>query len=219
VDVSENRGLDVAILDSDRRFRSVPERRVSPDRLMTIIDSLKPDVEVVAIDSPPSIGTSGSSRECELALRRRGVNIFSTPSDAERFARPFYNWMRFGQAAFEAAAAVGFPLYSSGQEVLGHSVEVFPHASDVFLRGKLPPRGVTGNPRRKREWRIATLELAGVDSADQLSSLDAVDAALAALTGLHGVEGTFEAIGRQPFFILVPATSRDRFYRTQPAVD
>jgi predicted nuclease with RNAse H fold len=207
VDVSENRGLDVVVLDNKRRLVEIPESRVSPDGLRAIIESLKPDVDVVAIDSPPGIGIAGASRECELALRLRGVNIFSTPSDATRFARPFYNWIRVGHKAFTAAEAAGFPLFTSENTIRGCSIEVFPHATDVFLRGCLPPAGVTRRVSRKRNWRSETLRLAGVEETDRLTSLDAVDAALAALTGLHAIEGAVEAIGDPPFWIIAPRSA------------
>jgi predicted nuclease with RNAse H fold len=203
VDVSENRGLDVVVVDSRRHLAGSPRRRVSPDELRTRLDELKPDLAVVAIDSPPGIGLSGRSRPCELELRGRGVNVFSTPSDPARFARPFYNWMRVGQEAFQAARAAGFELFTPGRGVRGSALEVYPHASDVALRGGTPPPGVTRSTSRKRKWRSETLRRAGLD-AGALGSIDAVDAALAALTGQYGLEGSFEAVGSPPFFIIVP---------------
>jgi predicted nuclease with RNAse H fold len=207
MDVSENRGLDVVVMDSGRRLVGPPRERVSPDELRTCLEGLKPDLAVVAIDSPPGIGRSGRSRPCELGLRARGLNIFSTPSDPARFARPFYNWMRVGQEAFQAARAAGFELFTPGRGVRGSALEVYPHASDVALRGGAPPPGVTRSASRKRKWRSETLQLAGLDPG-ALGSIDAVDAALAALTGLYGLEGAFEAVGSPPFFIIVPTGER-----------
>jgi predicted nuclease with RNAse H fold len=207
VDVSENRGLDVVIMDSRRNLVGPPLPRVSPDALRARLEDLKPDVAAVAIDSPPAPGLSGRSRPCELKLRARGVGIFSTPSDPARFARPFYNWMRVGQDAFQAARAAGFELFSPGRGVGGSALEVYPHASDVALRGHPPPPGVTRSAARKRKWRSETLQLAGLD-ADRLRSIDAVDAALAALTGMYGLEGSFEAVGTPPFFIIIPIAGR-----------
>ncbi len=207
VDVSENRGLDVVVMDSRRRLTGPPLRRMSPGELGTRLDGLKPDLAVVAIDSPPGLGISGRSRPCELGLRARGLSIFSTPSDPARFARPFYNWMRVGQEAFDAARAAGFELFTPARGVRGSALEVYPHASDVALRGRPPPPGVTRSGGRKRKWRSETLRLAGLDD-DRLRSIDAVDAALAALTGLYGLEGSFEAVGTPPFFIIVPTAGR-----------
>jgi predicted nuclease with RNAse H fold len=209
VDVSENRGLDVVVLDSDRHLAVAPERRMSPGGLGRLLGSLGDDVGVVAIDSPPGPGLSGPSRACELVLRRRGVPVFSTPSDPARFARPFYNWVRVGARAFEAARSAGFGLFVGGDSVEHRAVEVFPHASDVFLRGHRPPSGVTRRAGTKRRWRTETLRRAGMEEVDQLRSLDAVDAALAAVTGLHGLERNFEAVGEPPFLIVVPAAAVD----------
>ena len=196
------------VLDSMRRLAGPPRRRVSPDELLVCLQGLKPDVAVVAIDSPPALGLSGASRPCELRLRARGLNIFSTPSDPVRFARPFYNWMRTGHDAFEAAEAAGFELFAPEKGIRDSALEVYPHATDVVLRGRPPPPGVTKNAGRKKKWRTETLELAGVTESDRLGTLDAVDAALAALTGLCGLEGSFEAVGAPPFFIVLP-TVRD----------
>jgi predicted nuclease with RNAse H fold len=205
VDVSENHGLDLVVMDGRRRIVGPHLPRVSPDELRKRLDELKPDLAVVAIDSPPGPGISDKSRPCELSLRARGVNIFSTPSDPSRFARPFYNWMRVGQEAFQAAQAAGFELFSPGNGVRGSALEVYPHASDVALRGGPPPAGVTGGTGRKKSWRSETLRLAGVEGTDRLRSVDAVDAALAALTGLCALESSFEAVGSSPFFIVIPA--------------
>ena len=187
-----------------RRLSGPPRQRVSPDELLVCLEGLKPDVAVVAIDSPPAIGLSGASRPCELRLRARGLNIFSTPSDPVRFERPFYNWMRTGHQAFQAAQAAGFELFAPEQGICDSALEVYPHATDVALRGRPPPPGVTNNAGRKKKWRTETLELAGLTESDRLRTLDAVDAALAALTGLCGLEGSFEAVGAPPFFIVIP---------------
>jgi predicted nuclease with RNAse H fold len=213
VDVSEKRGLDVVVLDAQRRLVEPPRAGLPPDGLESLIESLKPDAAVVAIDSPPGPGISGPSRECELALRRRGVNIFSTPSDPIHFEERFYNWIRVGRAAFEAASAAGFEPFDLGRDIQGTAIEVYPHASDVFLRDCLPPSGVTRQKNRKKQWRSETLRRAGVTEIGQLSSVDAVDAALAALTGLDALEDDFEALGESPFFIIVPAGHTEAFSR------
>jgi predicted nuclease with RNAse H fold len=204
VDVSEKRGLDVVVLDSMRRLADPPRQRVSPDELLVYLDGLKPDAAVVAIDSPPALGLSGASRPCELRLRARGVNVFSTPSDPARFEKPFYNWMRTGHEAFEAARAAGFGLFAPEKGIRDSALEVYPHGTDVALRGGPPAPGVTKNPGRKRKWRTETLRMAGLRESHRLRSLDAVDAALAAFTGLCGLEGSFEAVGAPPFFIVIP---------------
>ena len=92
VDVSLRRGLDVVALDDERRLVGTPERLLSNEDLTTFLRRVKPDV--VAIDAPSDWGTTGSSRACESELRHLGVNIFSTPSDANVRDNPFYGWMQ-----------------------------------------------------------------------------------------------------------------------------
>ncbi|HUR78857.1 MAG TPA: DUF429 domain-containing protein, partial [Acidimicrobiales bacterium] len=178
----------------------------------------------VAIDSPPTRGREpgASSRACERELRRLGVNIFLTPSDAEKFAHSFYDWIRVGGRAFAAAADAGYPLQDDAAVVRGRALEVFPHASDVFLRGCLPPPGTTRRVRSKRAWRLATLHAAGV-STERLCvnrvgepTLDSIDAALAAVTARHAVEGTFSVFGETGQWIVVPGTTVEPFVRGGP---
>lgn len=213
VDVSETRGLDVVVIDEGRRLAGPPRARVDADALTAVLAELGPDVCVVAIDSPPAPGSGGKARPCEAALRRRGIQIFSTPAAAEDFAAPFYNWVRVGIRAFSAAEAAGFPLLRAAGAAEGHALEVFPHASDVALRGVLPPAGTSRSPRHKLAWRRETLRSAGVADLDVLGSLDAVDAALAALTGLLALDGAVEFVGEEPFLIAIPEHPAARFVR------
>lgn len=154
-----------------------------------------------------------TSRLCERQLRALGVNIFLTPSDPERFAGPFYDWVRVGSRAFDVAAAVGYPLQNDPGVVRGCALEVFPHASDVFLRGCLPPVHTTRRVGRKRAWRLATLEAAGVNTSDLCvnrvgaPTLDSIDAALAAITALRAVDGEFSVFGSAGEWIVVPETT------------
>jgi predicted nuclease with RNAse H fold len=215
VDVSENRGLDVVILDAARRLACPPLRRLSPVDLRDVLRS-ETEIGVVAIDSPPGPGRDGPTRRCEQAMRALGIKIFSTPADPQRFARPFYNWIRIGQQAFAAAADAGFALLGATEvdkrvdAFRGRALEVFPHATDVFLRGHLPPAGVTRSPLMKKRWRSETLARSGVVEIDRLTTPDAVDAALAALTGLYFLEGTFEGLGEAPDLIIVPSVPPKR---------
>jgi len=184
VDVSANRGLDLVWLAEDRTVAKTA-KRVKPADLPACLAGLLPDV--VAIDSPPSWGTSGGSRLTERELRRFGINSFGTPSDPKQAENAFYDWMRQGIAAFSAIAD-RFPRYHNGP-ARGTAMEVFPHATAVVLAGCLPPRGAS-----KRTWREQILRTAGV-ATDELSSIDQVDAALAALTGLMALEGRSTALG------------------------
>jgi len=218
VDVSERRGLDVVVLDDDGQVAEA-HCRLDADQLGAVLRRWHP--AAVAIDSPPGSGLDpdAAARECEQQLRRLGIQIFSTPSDGLKFAGAFYNWIRVGMQAFDAAAAAGYPRLIDPAVVRGHALEVFPHASDVFLRGLLPPSGTTKRIAHKRAWRLATLESAGVRPdglcANRFNqpTMDSIDAALAALTARRAVEGMFSAWGKAGEWIVVPVAATIRFAR------
>jgi hypothetical protein len=222
VDVSVRRGLDVVVLDG---LSAIVEARshLTPSELGPLLERWRPGV--VAIDSPPGPGqdAAATSRACERELRDLGVNIFLTPSSPERFARPFYDWIRVGMLAFNAAATAGYPLQDDAMVVQGRTLEVFPHASDVFLRGYLPPAGTTRRLRSKREWRLGTLRAAGVDTdglcVNRLGqpTLDSVDAALAALTARCALTGAFSVWGALGEWIVVPGATDRPFERAPNA--
>ena len=178
-------------LDRQRRLISPPMRHQSPMDLRRLLEGLRPDA--VAIDSPPRFIRSGSSRECERALMRLGIQCYATPSEAAS-KNHFYDWMREGHKAFRVAQDTGYELYLQGRSVRNQAIEVFPHASAVVLRGKLPPHGWSRKRALKKKWRENVLRSRGVDT-EPLVSLDEVDAALAALTGLLALEGAFLGIG------------------------
>jgi predicted nuclease with RNAse H fold len=214
VDVSKTRALDVVVLDERRRLVGAARSRVSPTEPGKLLSALGRKAAVVAIDSPPGPGLAGGTRPCEAALRRRGVQVFSTASDPQRFAGQFFDWARVGMLAFEAARGAGFEPYAEGAGVCKRALEVFPHATDVFLRGELPPARTSRSKAAKRQWRYETLRSAGVEVGPS-ASLDTVDAALAALTGQLALLGQYEAIGEDPFFIIVPGVGavKGRFLR------
>jgi len=161
--------------------------------LSTVIRDAKPDV--VAIDSPPQWGKNGKSRLIETQLRKLGINVYSCPEDPGN--HPFYRWMREGFRVFEAVAAEGFSLYR-GHPITGpQSIEVFPHASAVTLRGSLPVKGIL-----KQRWRRRVLVEAGVH-VEALNTVDQIDAGLAALTGTRFLEGRFSYIGEPGEAVLV----------------
>jgi len=191
VDVSVKRRLDVVVLDESGRIVEAPRERQSAEDLEAALSRLHP--AVVAIDSPPAFGVDGRSRLAERRLMQVGINIYATPSDPAARSRPFYRWILAGMEAYEAAERAGFFLYRGPGPVTGRAIEVFPHASAVCLRGKLPPLRLRRKSQRA-QWRKAALASRGV-AVETLHSLDQVDAALAALTGLLAVRGIFTAVG------------------------
>jgi predicted nuclease with RNAse H fold len=211
VDVSERRGLDVVVLGSDRQLLAAPWRRQEPVGLSALLDEWRP--VMLAIDSPPTWGTTGTSRHAERELARLGIPCFRTPSDPLRYQHRFYNWMRAGHEAFAAAAAAGYPPYWGGPSPAGHALEVFPHAAAVALRGARPPTGTARRPGEKRRWRVGVLETAGVDTS-LLLSLDAVDATLAALTAVLVAAGSWFTLGHpDDGYVVLPGSCPAQPYR------
>ncbi len=215
VDVSASRGLDLVLLDERRRLVGAPLRKQSPDDLRRLLEQSAPDV--VAIDAPPCLGTTGGSRACERRLLALGLHCYFTPSDARVLERPFYAWMRTGFAAFEAATAAGYARFDGASPPRRAAIEVFPHGTAVALDGALPPPRTCRDGARKRAWRVRVLERSHVDTGE-LRSLDQVDAALAALTGLRALAGEFWTVGdASDGFIVLPGTARgERFVHLPP---
>jgi len=196
VDVSVRRGLDVVVLEGDRRLAGPPLRRQTPEDLEALLTRVRPGA--VAIDSPPAWGLRGTSRRAERELIALGLPCFRTPSDPALRDHPFYGWMFAGHAAFAAAARAGYPCFrgAPGEDGRRQALEVFPHGAAVALAGHRPPPGTARRPAAKRRWRTAVLAAAGVD-VTALRTLDAVDAALAALVAVIVAEGgDWFAVGR-----------------------
>jgi predicted nuclease with RNAse H fold len=192
IDVSLVRRLDVVALADSGRIVFGPIKAAVTD-IPAILREVNPDV--VAIDSPPQWGTDGKSRLIEKQLRKVGINIYSCPTDPGN--HPFYAWMREGFKAFDAAIGEGFGLYRGGPMKRRQSIEVFPHASAVVLRGSLAPVGVA-----KSVWRRAVLEAAGIDCSE-MRTTDHLDAALAAFTGLKFLTGDFSVVGTPGEAVLI----------------
>jgi predicted nuclease with RNAse H fold len=220
IDVSLNRGLDVVVMAADRTI-AWARAGVEPEEVEGLLRECEPGV--VGIDSPPGPGTEPGkrTRQGERQLRALGVNVFSTPSDHDRYAIPFYDWVRVGARTFEAAARAGYSQQELADEVEHRALEVFPHATDVFLRGCLPPASVRQRMASKRAWRLETLHRAGVDPTGLCvnrngdPTLDSVDAALAALTGLIALEGDCTSLGFDGEWIVIPGTTDDPLQRCE----
>ncbi len=192
IDVSLVRGLDVVVLAESGRVSYGPVKVNTAD-IPAVLKDANPDV--VAIDSPPQWGTNGKSRLIETQLRKVGINIYSCPENPGN--RRFYAWMEEGFKVFDAAFAEGFERYRGGPITGRQSIEVFPHASGVSLRGSVPAKG-----NLKLDWRREVLNNAGVQ-ADGLKTVDEIDAGLAALTGVRFLQGRFSYVGEPGDAVLV----------------
>lgn len=164
VDVAATRGCDVVTIGST--LVAQPLGRVHTGReLAELCAAVGPDA--IAIDAPARWAGSGR-RACERALTEHRISVFSTPDAARGAANPFYDWMRTGFEMF--AAVAGYP-----------TLETFPHAVAIALRGERPEGSLMKHPARKRAWRREALEAVGVDTV-ALTTIDEIDAALCAVT-------------------------------------
>jgi predicted nuclease with RNAse H fold len=177
VDVAARRGCDVVALGPAGIAEPLGRVHTGAE-LAARLTEVSP--AVVAIDAPSRWATAGR-RACERALSARGLSVFTTPDAARGSTNSFYAWMRTGFAMFEGAA--GYP-----------TLETYPHAVAVALRGEVPGRALAARPAEKREWRRSALEVAGVDTS-HLRTIDEVDAALCAVTGRWFLGGRTEALG------------------------
>jgi predicted nuclease with RNAse H fold len=109
-----------------------------------------------------------------VELTKRGINLFSTPTQERGAGHKFYSWMEVGFDMFEAAKSYK-PL------------ETFPHAVAVAINGCLPKEG-------KRSSRVAALHTVGVDTRE-LRTIDQIDAALCAYTAWQWLEGDVVSVG------------------------
>jgi predicted nuclease with RNAse H fold len=209
IDVGVGKGLDLVLLDDDRRPVWV-RSRVGVDELGEHVE--RAGADVLAIDAPHAWAPTGRSRLTERLLAEMNLHAFNTPSAAHAGTNRFYAWMETGFRVFAVAADHGFPRYAAG-DPRRTAMEVFPHASAAVLSGCLPPRGVT-----KRAWRARVLGAHGV-ATRELTSSDRIDAALCALTGILALEGKRFAPGdpREGVIVLPAVSLPARPYRAAPA--
>jgi predicted nuclease with RNAse H fold len=194
VDVAARRGCDVVTLDDALVARPVG-RVHRADELRTLLAPLAPGV--VAIDAPPAWAAPGGTRSCERALMARGISVFATPDATRGGASSFYDWMRTGFEMFDGARPCP-------------TLETFPHAVAIALRGRPPEHGLLKHPAAKKAWRRDALDAAGIDHG-ALRTIDEIDAALCAVTGRWFLEGRTVALGDPDEGVLtVPVGLPDR---------
>ena len=86
IDVSANRGFDVAIVDDDRRLVLLAKAR-DLEAVAVIVRGLPPE-SVVAVDAPPApsrglVEGGKRYRVAEEALHRLGVSLYPVPPDED----------------------------------------------------------------------------------------------------------------------------------------
>lgn len=153
---------------------------------------------VVGIDVPCRWSLTGLVRPSERALAAEGLHTFSTPSQVNGVAHPFYPWMVQGANLYRCLDP-DYRLFE-GQRSVSDQVcfETFPHAVACALAGKIL------SAKQKCADRSRLLHEAGV-SAEALANIDWIDAALCALVAHHLVMGTFKTYGDvAEGFIVVP---------------
>lgn len=205
VGLLEGRGLDLVALDSSRQILERARHLHSLDGLTRIVVDLAPDV--VCIDSPSQWAYPGARRPAEAELTRRGINLYTTPSEDR--AGPFHRWMQDGFAVFDALAN-HYPRYTGG-DVRGTAAEFYPHASAVALVGRI------GDFANKIQVRRQLLREQGIDES-KLADGDQVDAALGALTGLIALEGGHSWVGQGKDAMLLPVPRLPHKFERAPAV-
>jgi hypothetical protein len=222
VDVSLGRGLDVVVMEGSVVKEVLT--RVGQGQLERLVRDLQP--EAVAIDAPPKPGlgllrdpaegarlrvpprpgTHLSRRIAEYELSRRGIGSHQTHWDVQHL----FSWMTAGFDAFAATKRAGYPPYLGSPLAHGRSLEVFPYASYVVLRG-------CSSPSRKGRlgWRRAILDEVGVTGLSPEAAIDTLDAACAALTAERFLEGRGCWVGdpREGVIVLPVPELADRYRR------
>ncbi len=145
----------------------------------------------------PELATFTQHRVCEYELKRRGLNIYNTPSDP--LTAP--HWMQVGWQLYNRLRRAGYVEYPrSGTRRM---LETYPPAAFATFAGRRPysKRSVEGRLQRQiildeagvkvpnamnflEEWtrhRIMTGQL-NVDRTDQLFAPNTLDALIAAYT-------------------------------------
>lgn len=190
VDVSERRGLDLALLSPEKTLLGLWSR-VRVEDLPAFLARWCP--AAIGIDAPSQWRSGASCRAGERALFQRGIRLFFTPM-ADRAAHPFYRWMAVGMRVWQAVGQAGYRAYPGEGSVKGCALEVFPHATATLLAGRTVA---------KRE-RAEVLRAEGVPLPQPVHQ-DGVDATLAALTVWYALQGAHQALGdRQSGWIAIP---------------
>lgn len=188
------RPLNYAILDS--KLNIVAEGSGHPDDLLRTIEPY-PDI-MCAVDAPimpnkgllsdpakraevglsPNKITYSQYRVCEYELKRRGINLYSTPAEVETAPK----WMQAGWALYERLREIGFETHTPESSASRQFFEVHPHATFTVRLGHVPYRKDTLEGRLQRQ--LLLLE-EGLNLPDAMEVLEEI-------TRHHLLSGTLE---------------------------
>lgn len=208
IDLSARRGLDVAMLDHERRVVGLwhaPDLNALSAALATYAEPL-----VVAVDAPqarsdfplrrpevratlpvpPPEGRFARYRVCDYELARRGTGLYLLPEPG----LPAPEWMAVGFATFQRLQERhGLRLPRHNADHAATLLEIYPYAGFVTLLRGRPPRKTT---REGAEMRLAALHDAGLrDLPAQRLTHDTIDALCAAYTAWTWHNGQGCALG------------------------
>jgi predicted nuclease with RNAse H fold len=208
IDLSARRGLDVAILDDERRVVDL-WRVPGPDALAERLDRYGETV-VAAVDAPqalttfplrrpevraalavaPAANQYRRHRVCDFELARRGIPLYLLPEPGTTAP----DWMLAGFATFDLLRrCAGLRLPTACDDHAAGLLEVYPFATFVTLLGGRPPRKTTP---AGRAVRVGALVAAGVAKLPRRDlGHDAVDALAAAYTAWAWRHGLGSAVG------------------------
>jgi len=229
LDVSARRGLDVAVLDDERRCVGL-WRTGSTTGLSAGLATLRQPF-VVAVDAPqarsdfpirrpevraalpvpPPEGRFRRYRICDYEVARRGMPLYLLPEPGMSAPR----WMRVGFALFRRLQEKhGLRLPVDADDHAATLLEVYPYASFVTLLGRRPPRKTTA---AGAALRIGALRAAGLgDLPPRQLSHDEADALCAAHSAWAWRHGRGCALGLPgEGFIVLPVTRellKDRYH-------
>jgi len=161
------------------------------------------DARAVAVDAPCGWSVDGGSRPCERELHRCGISSFYTPTKAKADGRAFYDWVRNGEALFQALQP-HFPLYAGKLPAQDQPFcfETFPHAITWQRRGG----NASAKDKKNQRRALLTPHLGQEVAAKLKNNIDFIDAALCAqLAAEVAAGGQFCAFGDvESGFLLVP---------------